>query len=133
MADRTIQLSVDHTTPTFTVDLAPQAFDMELSFAEIDVFQHDNVTLNFIVTQNGIAFPLSGYTVLYQAKTAVGDASYIFNKTATITDAANGKCSVALTPSDLAASGTLQTQLYLTQTGLTQTVFQCPMVVNSSV
>lgn len=133
MATRTIQLSVDHTTPTFTVDLAPQAFDMELSFAEIDVFQHDNVTLNFVITQNGAAFSLSGYTVLYQAKTALGDESFVFNKTATITDSAAGKCSVALTPSDLVNDGTLHTQLYLTQTGLTQTVFQAPMIVNPSV
>lgn len=133
MPNRVFNLRTDATSPSVTVDVAPPFKDMELSFAEIEVFRGDDVSINFTVTQNGQAFSLAGYTVLYQGKTAFGDTSFVFSKTATVTDAAGGRCRVDLTGSDLDEAGTLQTQLYLSSNGTTQTIMQFPLVVQPSV
>lgn len=110
---------------------------MELSYTELEVFRADNVIINFEIKQNGLAFDLTNYTVKYQAKQAIGDTSLFFDKTATLTSASEGKARVTLSGSDLDTSlteaETLQTQLYLTQSGTTRTVLQIPLIVQPSV
>lgn len=133
MASKQFNFSVDLAPITLTVDLAPPFYAMEMSNVPIELFRGDNASINFAVTQNGQVFDLTGYTVLYQAKAAFGDASFVFNKTATITNATGGLCRADLVGSDINAAQTLNTQLYLTQTGLTQTILQLPLVVLPSV
>ena len=137
MATREYDLDGDLTPPTIRCDLAPEIRDMERSFVELDVFRADDVTINFEITQNGDPFDLTNFTVKYQAKRAIGDTDLVFDKTGTKTDAKNGKVKIELVGSDLDTSlieaETLQTQLFLTQPGSTQTIIQIPMVVNPSV
>ena len=123
----------DVTPPTVSVDLSPPFEGMEQLYPEIELFRGDDATINFAVTQGGQPFDLTGYSVLYQAKRAIGDTSFVFNKTATVTSAAGGLCRVSLTGADIAEAETLQTQLYLSQNGATQTVLQIPLVVLPSV
>jgi hypothetical protein len=133
VANRVFNYTGDVTPPTITADLMPPFEGMELLYPEIEVFRGDTATVNFAVTQNGQPFNLSGYAVLYQGKNAIGDLSPVFNETATITDAPNGKCTVTLSGTDLAVAATLTTQLYLTLAGTTQTVLQIPLVIQPSV
>lgn len=130
---RQVYLSSDITYPTVKVDLATQLQGMPLSYSQLEVFRGDDTSINFTITQNGAAFNLTGYTVKYQAKEAIGDSSFVFDKTATITNAAAGQCRVDLSGSDLADAGEYTAQLALTLNGTTNTVFQSPLVVLPSV
>lgn len=133
MANSEIKFKVDITPQTITFDLVPKFKDMSLSVTELDIFRGDNVSINFVISQNGLPFSLSGYTILYQAKRAIGDTDFIFSKTASITDSVNGKCRVDLVGNDVATAGSYTSQLYLTQTGLTITALQLPIQVIGSV
>lgn len=130
---RSFNYRPDISPPSVTVDLMPPFEGMELLYPEIELFRGDNASIVFNVTQNGQPFDLSGYSVLYQAKAAIGNSAFVFNKTCTVTDAAGGVCRADLTGSDLATAGTLSTQLYITQAGTTQTVMQIPLVIQPSV
>jgi len=137
LANRQLDITGDLTPQTVPVDLVPGFKGMEQAYTELQAFRADQTTINFEITQNGLPFDLSGYTVKYQAKQAIGDASLFFDKTGTITDASGGKVTVTLSGSDLATNPleeeTLATQLYLTASGTTQTVLQIPLVVAPSV
>jgi hypothetical protein len=130
---RQVYLKSDITYPTVKVDLAPQLQGMPLSYSQLEVFRGDDTSINFTISQNGVAFNLTGYTVKYQAKQAIGDDSFVFDKTATVTNAAAGQCRVDLTGSDLGDAGEYTAQLALTINGTTNTVFQSPIVVLPSV
>jgi len=103
----------------------------------LEAIRGDQVTINFVVTQNGTAFNLTGYSLKYQGKSAFGDTTFVFDKTATLSDATKGKASVTLLGTDLNTSltekETIQTQLSMSLNGTTQTVFQRPMIVHPSV
>lgn len=134
MADKTIRLSYDFTSPSYPVDLSLGPTGMELGFAEIEAFRGDNLTIQFPITQNGRPFDLTGYTIKFQAKEAFDDTSFAFDKTCSLVGAATaGICQVALTGGDLVTAGNYFAQLYLTTTGVTQSVFQCPLVIHPSV
>ena len=132
---REYTLEGDLTPPTIKVDLSPGFYGfMERAYSELEVYRAENVTINFEITQNGQPFNLTDYTVKFQGKEAFGDTAFIFDKTATKTDATNGKAQVALTGADLVTSSatdekTVETQLFLTQAGLTNTVMQFPIRV----
>lgn len=130
---REFNLSADITPATILVDLSPAFKGMPLSTPEVEVFRGDNVSINFTITQNGQPFNLAGYTVKYQAKQAIGDDSFVFDKTCTVTGAAAGTCRADLTGSDLAVAQSLTSQLYLTTPGVTQSVLQVPLLILPSI
>lgn len=133
MANKQITLKLDVTPPTIKFDLVPTIRAMEQSYADLEVFKGDKVTINFTITQNGTAFDLTEYTVKFQAKQAIGDMSFVFDKTATKTDATGGKCQVVLDGADIDEAESLTAQLYATVSGTTQTLFQFPLIVLGSV
>ncbi len=137
MADRQLDLTVDVTPQTVPIDLVPGFRGMEQSFVELQAFRADKTTINFEITQNGVAFDLTNFTVKYQAKRAIGDTTPFFDKTGTVASPTSGKVTVVLDGSDLETDPLdeerLTTQLFLTQSGTTQTVLQIPLVVQPSV
>lgn len=128
-----VKLTVDVTPPVWTIDINPLYFEMESSYAELEVFQNDTAVLTFVITKNGLPLNLSGYSSRYRVKKAVGDASTIISKAGTTTDAAKGTLQVILSAQDLALAGTYTAQLSISLNGLTSTVIQYPLLIAESI
>lgn len=130
---RNVSIGGDVSSPSIKVDLAPPFKEMVNSYVETEIAQNDSISLNFTITQNGTAFNLTGYSIVYRAKVAFADAAYVINETATITDAANGKCSVSLSATDTATAQSLNSQLFVGLNGATLTAYRGLLTIIPSV
>jgi glutamine synthetase type III len=99
------------------------------------VKQGDSLQINFIVQHNnGAALDITGATARWTIATVTDKATPILTKTATITDAASGLCSVVIAKGELSAAGTFYHELeVILASGESYTVADGTMIVEPTI
>jgi len=93
------------------------------------IYRGDTVTIDFTVTEDDVAFDLTGSTVKFMGKTAFGltDAQATFEVTCTLTTPASGECSAEL---QVASVGTYLVELEYRKDSTILTLKQWEMEVS---